>query len=247
MNTKRSLIFVFSLVVIATRLEATPLRDAIYDGNEVEVRRLIAENPESLQDGYEGSRGTPLYVAAQCGRDAIVDILLEAGALVNQGRRYRDESSARTPLDIAVRNKHATTVMKLCRAGANREDLCIPLPEDLLAVAAYMGLGTEVNALIREGHPIVADAVHEAADWGDLTILQTFINHGAPVEVARIGVCRRNHRWYLGMLPVLLRAAGPLSEESKQVIANNIATNAVWNNAQKQTLLAMVERNAANL
>jgi hypothetical protein len=246
MNKKSSIVTLF-LIAIAAHLEATPLGDAIYRDSRAEVRRLITENPESLEEEYEGSRGTPLYLAAQYGRTEIVGILLEAGASINQGRMYRDECSARTPLAIAVWNKHAGAVMRLCRAGASREALHIPLPADILAVAAYMGIGTEVDALIQEGHPIVADAVHEAADWGDLEILQRLINAGGPVEAARIGTCRRNHRWYLGALPILLRAAGALSDESKQVIASNISTNSGWNNAQKQTMLAMVERNAANL
>ena len=65
-------------------------------------------------DGPSGA--TLLCVAARHGNERLVALLLERGALPNEGT-----ADGTTPLMLAASGNHPSTVLRLCRAGASRE------------------------------------------------------------------------------------------------------------------------------
>ncbi|KAJ3110366.1 hypothetical protein HDU96_006658 [Phlyctochytrium bullatum] len=152
------------------------------------------------------NKETPLYRAARCGAEPVVDLLLETGVDVNAaGLEY-------TPLEIACQKGHSRIVKRLLEAGAKIEARgtfsFTPLHHavtgdniNLETVKIVLDAGVDVNARDSEGH----SALHLLCElhllWKDdhpdcLEICKLLVNEGAnlnardekkrtPLEVAR--------------------------------------------------------------
>ena len=95
----------------------------------------------------EEGNTTPLHAAARTGREAVVRLLLQAGAAVDQAR-----DDGWTPLYVAAQNGHEVVVRQLLAAGADR--------------ARRMVAGdTAADVAQRNGHPEVA-AMLRPYFWG---------------------------------------------------------------------------------
>lgn len=90
----------------------TPLQHAIHYGHLDTVIRLIQAGAKNLalDNGW-----SPLHEGAECGYSDIVQFLLEEGAEVDSA----EKKQFRTPLHLAAKNGHLTTVKKLVLFGAN--------------------------------------------------------------------------------------------------------------------------------
>ncbi|HSY52010.1 MAG TPA: ankyrin repeat domain-containing protein [Thermoanaerobaculia bacterium] len=73
------------------------LFDAVRSGNVEQVREILERNPESAT-ARDSEGATPLHYAAEIGHDAIVALLLDAGAEINA----RDARFHATPAGWAI-------------------------------------------------------------------------------------------------------------------------------------------------
>jgi ankyrin repeat protein len=86
--------------------------DAAKRGDVAAVRQLLAENPKLVSLADTGFGATPLHWAALRGQDAVVEVLLAAGASPTATNR-----DGETPLQVAERAKKGDTAAILRRAG----------------------------------------------------------------------------------------------------------------------------------
>ncbi|KAI9862248.1 MAG: hypothetical protein M1813_004723 [Trichoglossum hirsutum] len=107
------------------------------------LSRLLGAGAQPDSKGKDGQ--TPLSWAAQNGREAVVELLLEKGAQLDS----KDEGS-RTPLSWAAENGHGTVVELLLEKGAqpDSKDKGSRTP---LSWAAENGHGTVVELLLEKG------------------------------------------------------------------------------------------------
>lgn len=178
-----SLLFVASLQ--AAWAQSDPDLDlffrAVTDGRERVVSDLLVTHPDWVErELFLGIK--PLYRASVLGRPAVVQVLLENGAKVNESTdrntsalhaasqnghqavvglllAYKADPTAfdqdrDTPLHLAVRNKHLKVVSDLLQAGA------------------------DPNVTNREGRT----PLHEAAGLGRLDLVQALVEGGAQLD-----------------------------------------------------------------
>jgi ankyrin repeat protein len=88
---------------------------------------------------------TPLHIAAEEGNDAVVTVLLAAGARVDAAN-----SAGTTPLYVAAAHGHDAVVTALLSAGADVKAEYVGLPP-LLFHAANQGHDVVVTALLAAG------------------------------------------------------------------------------------------------
>ena len=134
-----------------------PAGDANAPAAEGETAHQLSTESILQQEYMVSSIGdgpaTPLHFAAWCGHDAIVTMLLGAGASVNQPTAMCND----TPLGSAVFNEHISTMKVLLQAGADPnvarfEDKLMVLHlaveiENVECVAALLEHGADPNAL----------------------------------------------------------------------------------------------------
>lgn len=132
------------------------LARAIDDGAVERVERILAGNPQAVQD-RQFSHAAPLCRAVELGNKAIVELLLHAGAEVNS----RDDSGT-TPLHVAAGNGEKEIAELLIQHGANldaRDDeghtpLCLAASRENPACARMLedrGAAVDLTILIRLG------------------------------------------------------------------------------------------------
>jgi len=96
-------------------INVAKLRDAVMDGDDTTVEHLV--NGGVDPNVADGDGSTPLFVAAEYGREQIVRMLLSAGVKPNQVVHR----SGRTPLLLGVKYGHYEIVKLLVEAGASIE------------------------------------------------------------------------------------------------------------------------------
>lgn len=96
---------------IELRVTDAPLYVAIREGDLQEVKRILEEDPRSLNRRDGTLRETPLHQAAAAGQVEIARFLLESGAAVNafDGRRL-------TPLTSAMDANASEEMIQLIRS-----------------------------------------------------------------------------------------------------------------------------------
>ena len=91
-----------------------PLHEAVYQGDEVEVERLLALEGTNPNLALAHNDVTPLFIAAHEGHAEIAKLLLAAGKIdINQAGEH-----GRSPLFAASEKGHAEIVKLLINAGA---------------------------------------------------------------------------------------------------------------------------------
>ncbi len=237
----------FIFILCAGHAHAGPLHEAVSNNDITKVREIIAQDPSSVNEKREKTSQfdlffnawTPLQIAAWTGRVDIASNLIKAGAEIDEQKYFDDYCKMKTALGIAVHQRHGAMAKLLLHNGA-RYDLEITVlrqPLDLLEKAAFTGETAIIDALLEAGHPVRSDALHEAADWGDPLLVQKLIAAGAPVNVARLGKCERNRKWYPAVFPLLVDAAPWISDQEEEVIKTNINKNEVWTSEQKEEMV----------
>ena len=150
--------------------------EAVTEGQLEEVQRLLGEGVDV--NCFDDEKSTPLHVAAFCGHESIVAILLSAGAsLVSEGQLGSQ------PLHVAAYVGHATIVRRLLAAKADvdarddeeRTPLHLASARGRVAVCeALIAAGASTSALsehgltplkvaTREGHSSVVQMLEAAS------------------------------------------------------------------------------------
>ena len=177
-----------SLCAGAKAAEYATIDEAIARGDIADVRRHLAADPKSAQRAPDAAL-SPLHNAILRNRTEIAQLLLDAGADVNEPDR-----SKRTPLHLAVeRNNPAIAEALLARKAKPNEldkDGWTPLhhagAKDRLAVAKALlkGGANPMTLSARGGTPL-----HEAAASGGAEIIKLFLDAKVdPTVVSKTGV-----------------------------------------------------------
>ena len=152
------------------------LFDAIRKKDRDAVRELIREGVD-----LDDKRGSLFALACQIGDVAIVSMLLDAGALIDD-----DASDWALPLHQAVEHKRTDVVRLLLQRGANvnRRDSSRLTPLfyacDAETIAALVSAGADL--LARDDSGYRATALHFAAYNGDVKIVELLMSAGCDVS-----------------------------------------------------------------
>ena len=155
----------------------------IYDLNQYWVRRSI----DALSDYPSPPTATPLYYAASCGLNGLMEYLISIrGEDVNYGCGVRG-----TPLHAASRHGHLNAVSLLLDHGA---DLNMTDNHGWTALcAAYGGRHLEVMRLLLDRgaaadvqFDVVGFITHKASYHGDVDALRLLLQHGADVDATSL-------------------------------------------------------------
>lgn len=163
-------------------IEAAPpapsiLHHAVSSGDAEQVRQVVADRPGLINQQHARGNFAPLHEAVDGGRTEIVQVLIDAGAdLDNQ------KSDGRTPLHMAVSRGSIDIVKALLAAGAYVD----PVDHDHITplhIAASLGHAEMVELLLREGASIHArkrhdvTSLHMAASNGRLEVVKRLVSH----------------------------------------------------------------------
>ena len=164
----------------------TPLLAAIDKGQWATAEYLLKQRPDlSLEDKNGNS---PLYLAVSRGDSALamVNLLLEAGALVDLGPKTGDNAGA-TPLHIACATGANGCLESLLRYGASATKQ-IPSGATPLHTAAIGGDQRTIELLCKAGGSVTAlnedkrTPLHNCGITGNAKAAVALIQQGAPVE-----------------------------------------------------------------
>jgi ankyrin repeat protein len=130
---------------VVDALEHRTFFQAVQSGNLDSVRTLLAEDPELL---YSRNlvNNTALHMAVDRGNEAMVVLLIRAGANVN-AKRFSDE----TPLHLAAFHGFADIGESLLKAGADVNAIGYRHNDTPLHVAAHHGHAKMVELLLDYG------------------------------------------------------------------------------------------------
>ncbi len=167
---------------------------AVANNNSRQVRELLRQGADPNLDA-EDSLMTPLITAASCASPEITDLLIQAGAKVNQGSYYEyggdEETTNSAPIRWAAERGNLEIVQSLLRAGANPNaqeidstlnsnvtyrDITPLLGDPVLPVlAALLKAGADPNLDTSNGlTPLIA-----AASYGDYEGCYLLLKAGA--------------------------------------------------------------------
>jgi ankyrin repeat protein len=152
--------------------------------NAAECVRLIAEGV-NVNESLAAHAGVgALYIAAQNGQKEVVNILLAAGANVNQSR----ETNGETPLYIAVRQNHTEIVGILLTAKANAKSIgllhiavgmcCDGNRSAYSIVKQLIAAGADVNQFNQKGET----PLHIAAMEDNIKLTKRLLIAGAQID-----------------------------------------------------------------
>ncbi len=163
-------------VNIMDSFNITPLLNAVYNGNEENVRVLLAAGAEVNQRCFNGS--TALHIACETGSIKIVTLLLDAGANLNAENNY-----GYRPITIAVLRNDAVLTAFLISRGAQTDVLNVKL-FTLLQLAAQFGCTASASVLLQHGAELEGDSLRGspllmAARYGHLPMVKLLITVGS--------------------------------------------------------------------
>jgi len=143
----------------------SPLIQAV-KSNDIELVRLLIENGADVTVDYVGDSNHSLLHASEWGFSAIVQMLVTAGANVNDGGINKT-----SPLILAAQHRHVKCVQILVEAGA---DLNAKDPNDstALMIAAERGCEECVQILVEAGADL------NAKDTDEFTALMIAVQQG---------------------------------------------------------------------
>ncbi|KAI9655367.1 MAG: hypothetical protein M1821_005514 [Bathelium mastoideum] len=162
-------------------LAAPAIVRAAQSGSRIEILRLL-EQRVNIEERHGKSGRTALAVAAHCGNEEIVSLLLQRDAQVNVL-----DSSDMTPLHLAASRDHYNIVQLLLEHHAN-VDAIGPKGKTALRLAADNGHQDVVELLLQDRARVTSrdsdhsTALHAAAQIGDDVIARLLIAHGADPE-----------------------------------------------------------------
>lgn len=162
-------------------LSAPPLVRAAQAGSVVEVEMLLNQRADINAQHVQSGRSA-LSVAAHCGNDEVVRLLLQYGAKANE----RDASQL-TPLHLASLRGHVDIVVLLLQEHV---DIDVKGPNDhtpLLIAAGKSQIEVAELLLRKEAKVNARDSkqmtpLHIAAKQGDDAMTELLVNNGAHVE-----------------------------------------------------------------
>ncbi|KAJ5873529.1 uncharacterized protein N7473_013402 [Penicillium subrubescens] len=159
----------------------SPLIKAAQAGSRDEAERLI-ELGFDIEERHERSGRNALLVASHCGKEAVVDLLIQCGA-----RLAVTDGSGETPLHLAASRGH-WEVMELLLIDRTLIETPNLKGRTALRVAADCGQPDSVQVLLMHHAQVNAraenqmTALHAAAKRGDSEIVQLLVAYGADVE-----------------------------------------------------------------
>lgn len=186
---------VFGLVLILVcpglaAAEATPLIEAVRQGDAALVRELLAGGVDV--DSAESDGTTALHWAAHLGDAPSVELLLAAGA----DPRAETRNGA-TPFSLACYKGHAGVIERLLESGLDPDARVNGEP--VLMMAARAGSADALRALLRHGaNPNLAEPVRgqsslmHAAAAGNVDAIKVLVEEGSPLTGLRADVNARS-------------------------------------------------------
>ncbi|KAI9710899.1 MAG: hypothetical protein M1820_002334 [Bogoriella megaspora] len=162
-------------------LKAPAIVRAAQSGSRMEILRLLEQRVD-IEQRHEMSGRTALAVAAHCGNEEVVSLLLQRGAQVDV-----QDSLKRTPLHLAASRDHFNIVQLLLEDHAS-VDAVGPHGKTALRLAADNGHHDVVELLLQNRARVNArddrnsTALHAASKLGDEMIVRLLIANGADFE-----------------------------------------------------------------
>ena len=213
-------------------------------GHTRRVRQLLQRSP-SLANASDGLGLTALHRAAEAGHQAIVEVLLAAGAGIN-AMSY----ASATPLTCAAAAGHYALVEYLVAKGANPRGTGDWTP---LHAAASHGRTDTIQLLLRHGAAVNAapsagiTPLHVAAKSGHAQATALLLRHGANVNARQDDAGQtplhlavaRHHRWNR-TVEVLLRAGADARVQTTGLHAGITPLQKAVNNDDQHSLQLML-------
>lgn len=162
-------------------VSVSPLIKAAQGGTRDEVERLL-ERGYNIEERHESSGRNALLVASHCGKEDIVDLLIQCGA-----RLKVTDGSGDTALHLAASRGH-WEVIELLVAEKSLIETPTLKGRTALRVAADQGQPEAVQILLEHYALVNAraenqmTALHAAAKRGDDEIVQMLISYRADIE-----------------------------------------------------------------
>jgi ankyrin repeat protein len=165
---------------------------AAQSGSRVEIDHLLGQRVD-IEARHAGSGKTALAVAAHCGNDDVIAVLLHHGAQVDA-----KDTSGMTPLHLAAIRGHYRAMQLLLHdhadvnacASDNKTPLRLACDGGHLAcVELLLEYRAKVNS--RDQHQVTA--LHAAAKIGDVQIVELLIQNGADKEAKDANLMNAMH------------------------------------------------------
>lgn len=156
----------------------TPFSKAVYYGNLAEVKKMLSENKNLLEEKNQ-TEFLPLHIAVAVGNSETVKYLIASGAKIDCKGMY-----GWSPLHLSVMFNQPDIVKTLLKSKAD-PNLKMEWGNTPLHTAAYRGRIEIANMIITSGANVNGTdndgntPLHAAASRGDLQMLKLLISKGA--------------------------------------------------------------------
>jgi ankyrin repeat protein len=189
------------------------LKEAI-EANDAEAAKKALKTVKDLSKKLPKAE-PPLVYACQRGADAVIDVLLDAGAL----QQCKGGPEALHPLSVAVANGNASAAAKM----ASRD-----VPKNILDFALWSavtkGKVAVVEAILQTAKPAIPPRALECSTWRrDPAIFNTLLAHGADVNVRHDGESNYDMR---GRTPLHMAAQEVYFDPIKLLLDHGADVNA---------------------
>jgi ankyrin repeat protein/L-ascorbate metabolism protein UlaG (beta-lactamase superfamily) len=178
---RKIIVAILAIAFVAIPARAAEIHDAVRAGNLAQVKALVAKDPKAVIAVDELGQ-TPLHLAAEAGRQDVVDLLIAKGAdkkaLCRDGRNLLHCAAAGRLVDLMDRlvkegfpvdgpdRYGRTPLLKAAAAGSDG--------------AAEFLLSRGANVMSRDYYD--QTPLHEATFSGNLRLLDILVKHGADIE-----------------------------------------------------------------
>ena len=238
----KALTTIMVTVCLLAAAGASNIHQAVTEGNFAEVQRLLAEDPQLINDRDDAGK-TPLHCATYRGRTKIAAYLIEQGAdlnaLTTSGSTplhgagfygHKDDAGllilkgaeiniannyGYTPLLSTAAGGHLDIVMMLLKAGADKTAKITDSQADALLAAGSSGNGELVEYLLTQGFDI--DAVDATGEG-----LFHYASYGGNLDLVKKLVDKGfdiNVRSHDGVTPLHYAAQGSHVEVVKYLVS----------------------------